>query len=379
MHLIAHRAVSRSRFRIGGLGLAVALFALVLVPAASQAACGNPIQCENQLPGTPESQWEVDGAGDTTIQGFATQMSVNKGDPVSFKIKSATSNYKIDILRLGYYGGDGARTITSNLTPTNTSAQPACQVFASTGLIDCGNWSVSRTWTVPSTAVSGLYIALLTRNDTGGQSQIPFVVRDDSSHSDLVVQTSDETWQAYNDYGGNSLYKCNTVCPPGNPKGYQAAFKVSYNRPLGSGDAGPSSLFSGAEYNMIRFLEASGYDASYISGLDSSTRGPLLRNHKLFISSGHDEYWSADQRANVTSARDAGVNLAFFSGNEVFWKTRFEPSTDGSNTPNRTLVSYKDTHFDNPADRDPVTWTGTWRDPRFTTPSVSTPENALTG
>ena len=71
MHVITHRAVSRSRFRVGGLGLAVALFALVLVPAASQAACGNPIQCENQLPGTPESVWEVDGAGDTTIQGFA--------------------------------------------------------------------------------------------------------------------------------------------------------------------------------------------------------------------------------------------------------------------------------------------------------------------
>ena len=85
---------------------------------------------------------------------------------------------------------------------------------------------------MPSTAVSGLYIALLTRNDTGGQSQIPFVVRDDSSHSDLVVQTSDETWQAYNDYGGNSLYMCNAVCPPGNPKGYKAAYKVSYNRPL---------------------------------------------------------------------------------------------------------------------------------------------------
>ena len=217
MHLITHPAETRSRFRIGGLGLAVALIALVLVPAASQAACGNPIQCENQLPGTPEYVWEVDGSGDSTIQGFATSMSVNKGDPVSFKIKSATSNYKIDILRLGYYGGDGARMIQSNLTPTNTTAQPACPTSAATGMTDCGNWSVSRTWTVPSTAVSGVYIALLTRNDTGGQSQIPFVVRDDSSHSAMVVQTSDETWQAYNTFGGNSLYTCTTVCPPGNP------------------------------------------------------------------------------------------------------------------------------------------------------------------
>ena len=72
------------------------------------------------------------------------------------------------------------------------------------------------------------------------------------------------------------------------------------------------------------------------------------------------------------------MNLAFFSGNEMFWKTRWEPSVDGTNTPDRTLVSYKDTHF---AERqDPVEWTGTWRDPRFTTPSENvTPENALTG
>ena len=63
----------------------------------------------------------------------------------------------------------------------------------------------------------------------------------------------------------------------------------------------------------------------------------------MFLSVGHDEYWSAGQRANVEAARDAGVNLAFFSGNEMYWKTRWEPSIDGSNTPYRTLVSYKET------------------------------------
>ena len=70
------------------------------------------------------------------------------------------------------------------------------------------------------------------RNDTGGDSQIPFVVRDDSSHSDIVLQTSDATWQAYNTYGGNSLYTCTVACPPGEPAAYKAAYKVSYNRPF---------------------------------------------------------------------------------------------------------------------------------------------------
>src|SRR5262245_44500259 len=98
MHVIAQRGAPTRRFRAGGLSLLAALLLLALAPAISQAACSNPIACENQLPGTPESVWEVDGSGDSTIQGFATSMSVNKGDPISFKIKSATSNYKIDIL-----------------------------------------------------------------------------------------------------------------------------------------------------------------------------------------------------------------------------------------------------------------------------------------
>ena len=106
--------------------------------------------------------------------------------------------------------------MASNLTPTPRN-QPSCLTVQATGLIDCGNWGVSATWTVPSTAVSGVYIALLIRDDTGGDSQIPFVVRDDSSHSDVVLQTSDATWQAYNNYGGNSLYKCTALCLVGNP------------------------------------------------------------------------------------------------------------------------------------------------------------------
>jgi hypothetical protein len=369
------------RLVAGGLVLVAALLSFALTPEASRAqACTNAVACENLLPGASPTEWEVSGSGDPSIQGFATSQSANKGETISFKIKSDTTSYRIDIYRLGYYGGNGARRVASNLTPTNTTPQPTCQTFADTGLIDCGNWNVSRSWTVPSNAVSGVYTAVLKRNDGGtdgdGMSQIVFVVRDDAGHSDVVYQTSDTTWQAYNTYGGNSLYKCD-VCPPGNPRTYKAAFKVSYNRPLlTETDSEESSLFGGAEYSMIRYLEQSGYDVSYFSGVDTHSRGALIRNHKLFLSSGHDEYWSGGQRANVEAARDAGVNLAFFSGNEMFWKTRFEASQAGPSTQNRTLVSYKDTHFDAPTD--PVEWTGTWRDRRFTADGAK-PENALTG
>jgi hypothetical protein len=368
------------------LALVAALVVLGVAPAASQAApCTAPVvnqvACENTQAGSAQSTWEVDGAGDASIQGYATAMSVNKGQTISFKIKSSTSNYHIDILRLGYYqNGDGARLVASNLAPTGTSTQPACQTFSTTGLVDCGNWAVSRSWTVPSTAVSGVYIAHLVRNDTGGDSQIVFVVRDDSSHSAILLQTSDATWQAYNTYGGNSLYQCTVACPPGEPAAYKAAYKVSYNRPFHTAedDSGRSWLFTGPEYPMIRYLERNGYDVSYTSSADVGRNPALLKNHKVFMSSGHDEYWSASQRSAVESARDAGVSLAFFTGNEMFWKTRWEPSADGTNTLDRTLVSYKDTHFTER--QDPVEWTGTWRDPRFTTPSENvTPENAVTG
>src|SRR5262249_54074160 len=92
-------------------------------------------------------------------------------------------------------------------------------------------------------------------------------------------------------------------------------------------------------------------------------------------------YGSRAQRTNVENARAAGVHLAFFSGNEIFWKTRWEGSIDGTNTPYRTLVSYKETHANAVIDPlDPPVWTGTWRDPRFSPPADGgRPENALTG
>lgn len=368
-----------------GAVLFVALLTAILIaftttvagaPAFAATGCGvaaNPVVCENALPGTNPSVWDIDGAGDSSIQGFSTDISANVGSTIGFKIDTDATAYTVSIYRSGWYQGLGARKITDvPVTASLPQNQPQCITDAATELYDCGNWAVSASWAIPADAASGVYFALLTRTDTGGTSHITFVVRNQASRSAVLFQTSDPTWQAYNTYGGSDFYQ-------GAANG--RAYKISYNRPIVTRDANSGRDFYYAnEYPMVRFLEKNGYDVSYFSGVDTDRFGSLLKNHKVFLSVGHDEYWSGAQRGNIEAARDAGVNLQFLSGNEGYWRTRYEPSADSSATAYRTLVSYKETWSN--AKIDPSSeWTGTWRDPRFAPQSAGAgkPENALTG
>ncbi|MBB3656627.1 hypothetical protein FHX15_001855 [Rhizobium sp. BK650] len=353
----------------------------------------NKIALENLKTGNPISEWGMEDDGKGTIQGFATEISTNVGQTVDFKIATDSTHYRIDIYRMGYYGGAGARKVDSiEKSLTTAQVQPHPIVDMSLGLIDCGNWSVSASWQIPADAVSGVYFAKLVREDgTEDASIIPFVVRDDSSHSNIVFQTSDTTWQAYNAWGGASLYYGDVpvdpaamigYLPPNCSCGLQAigrASAISYNRPIittTSPVGGSHDFIFGVEHSAIQWLEQNGYDVSYISGVDATRSGNLLLNHQAFLSVGHDEYWSAEQRSNVEAARDAGVNLAFWSGNEVYWKVRWQSSIDGSGQAYRTMVCYKETYG---TSTDPSgVGTGTWRDPRYADPGQE-PENSLTG
>ncbi|MEF2526427.1 N,N-dimethylformamidase beta subunit family domain-containing protein [Streptomyces sp. CS62] len=308
--------------RYGLFTVVAALLATVLPPSAVAGAadpCGpaaNAIVCENSKPGTPMPDWFAPSAyGD--IKGFTSRMSVQAGDTVQFKVQSPTP-YRVSVYRLGHYGGDGARLMSTaaqaaqthpaNVAPGGSPA--ACTTKPATGLVDCGNWPVTATWTVPADAVSGLYLANFDQADGNGVMPYPFVVRNDASRSDIVVQTSDQTWQAYNNYGGQDLYDGAGPAPDGR------AYEVSYNRPM---DIGGENGIYGSEYQMIAWLERNGYDVSYISGIDMSTRGgTLLRNHKVFMSSGHDEYWTQEQFTHALEARKTGLHQTYFSGNEIF-------------------------------------------------------------
>jgi len=344
----------------------------------------NPVVIENSLTGNPISEWGVPDFRDARVNGFSTEVSINKGQTVNFKIHSQTAApVTVSIYRLGYYNGNGARKIIDLGTIAGTS-QPSGIVNSSTGLYDCSNWSISTQWAVPSTAVSGVYIAKLTRSG-GGSNHIVFIVRDDTGNSDILFQMTDATWQAYNGYGGNYLYAGTTGFPNGR------AVKVSYNRPVFPYNSGfstdnrQSDWYMNAEYPMIRWVERNGYNVSYTSCVEVARQGSLLLSHKIFMSAGHDEYWSKEQRDNVEAARNAGVHCAFFTGNEVYWKTRWE--SDASGNAFHTLVCYKEgtlgdgTVGENACgykcDPLPNVWTGLWRTGAGY--DAGKPENGLTG
>lgn len=142
-------------------------FALILMGVASAApapaAAGpcdgtyNKIACENSKPGSPASEWDITGSGDSSIQGFSTDISVNVGQRIDFKIDTTASAYTVAIYRIGYYQGNGARKIAT-VTPSAAlpQRQPQCITDVTTELYDCGNWGVSASWNVPSDAVSGV-------------------------------------------------------------------------------------------------------------------------------------------------------------------------------------------------------------------------------
>src|SRR5258708_29760488 len=116
---------------------------------------------------------------------------------------------------MGYCGGAGARMVTSLIPNILVSqSQPACNTNTVTGLVDCGNWGVSATWNVPTTAVSGVYVALIYTPGNTHENQIPFVGTNNASTSNVVFMTSDETWQAYNNWGGYNVYPRTATDPP---------------------------------------------------------------------------------------------------------------------------------------------------------------------
>ena len=108
---------------------------------AGPAPCtSNPIACENQKPGNPSGEWDVAGAGDPSIQGFGHDMSVAPGETIEFRIRTESDDYRLDIYRMGYYDGMGARKVdTVEPSAELPQDQPDCLTDDETHLYDVAN------------------------------------------------------------------------------------------------------------------------------------------------------------------------------------------------------------------------------------------------
>lgn len=321
----------------------------------------------------------VSGHGDDTVAGFARSISYNAGETVQFCVTGDATT--IDIYRCGWYGGDGFRQ-WGTVTNTPTTQPAATTIPGSNGATTCTAWTVTATWEIPETAVSGMYLAIIRSPGGGDGFWVTFVVRDDAAEADIIYKTSDSTWgAAYNHYGGAGTLRGKNVYGQGVSVGNinDRSLAVSYHRPVITRDDNPQTMWHACELPMIRWLERMGYRVKYISSVDLDRTPGILDTGKIFLSSGHDEYWSTSMRRNAESYRDRGAgHLIFSSGNEVFWKTRHDYNGDEC-----IMWCAKDTmtgpsgYSRSAGDPlDPVTWTGTWKDTRW--PSRE-PENLLTG
>lgn len=307
------------------------------------------------------------------IEGYASATSVNRGDGIDFYVNtsSTASTYNIDIFRMGYYNSHGARLMKSFSNISGKSQSFPC--INPDNVVEC-NWSISQHLEIPDVETkpssthywaSGIYLAKLTMNDVYRKdSYIIFVVRDDARAATYVAQLPITTYQAYNYWGGQSLYtgcaypdiswKCSN--------GAKRSTAVSFNRPFGP-SSNPRAAYgvgagefitnvqpvhegykissAGWDYNMVRWMEKQGYDIKYITNIDLHENNQVFNQATAFISTGHDEYYSKPMWDNLMNARSNGINMGFFSANQIYWQVRFINGTYGTIKRNRIMICYK--------------------------------------
>ncbi len=313
--------------------------------AAPAAAAGrkhhNVITRENEKPGTTDWQLTYVRIDPDTryrspwIEGYASHQSVAAGELLEFKVSTnPASLFSVDIYRMGYYGGLGGRHMLS-FGPIGGSIQPDPPI-GEERVRECA-WRSGIKFVVPNEWLSGVYLAKLTAQESGYQSYIVFIVRD-ARPVDLVLQCSDNTWQAYNRWPDNfALYDDGESGWALKPN-----IRVSYDRPYGKYcqvTDSPLTVGSGEfllwEFPLAFWLEKEGYDVAYCSNTDVDASIEAVTRAKAFLSVGHDEYWSLNQYNNVMEAIQQGTNIAFLSGNTCYFVTPQLPSSDGR--PRRVL------------------------------------------
>lgn len=305
--------------------------------AGSASGAGTPTStattpvAEQDLPGNDD--WRIiTRSPQNAIEGYADKVSVASGEPVALRVSTTAASFRVSAYRMGYYAGAEARRVwQSDQVPGKT--QSPAQVDSATKMVYT-NWHDSLT--VPTTGwPEGAYLLRLEGSD-GNQSYVPLIVRSTSGAGKLVLMHAPATWQAYNLWGGYNLYQ--------GPSGsYDSrSYVVSFDRPY---DDGGADRFLVYERAAVALAEQLRLPLAYTTGIDVHNDPTVLDGARAVISLGHDEYWTPQQRASVTKARDAGVNVAFLGANTCFRRIRFASSATGDG---RQVICYKTSYTMDP-------------------------------
>jgi len=295
----------------------------------SRRPAANPIPAENQRPGNPD--WFAGRPANAgQVELYASIESAEVGDVLGVKVSTdADVQVRAELYRLGDYGGAGARLMWQG-GPFPAHRQPECPRDPSTGRVECA-WSDTFSVTVGEDWVSGVYLVKVIRPE-GFRRFTTFVVRDHRA-AEILLQPGLNTAQAYNTWGGESLYEDDSGTLPSG-----RAFEVSFDRPYREDDGTGQVLRW--EFPLIQFLERNGYDVTYGTGLDFARFDTFLDGIGALVIGGHDEYWTEAERDQVEAALASGnTSLVHLGGNGGYWRVR--ALSDRAGTSFRGIACYK--------------------------------------
>jgi hypothetical protein len=318
---------------------------------------------ENAKAGT--NNWVVTGIQTPhAIEGFASQVSAAAGDELVLFVNTTAQSFHVEAYRMGYYQGLAGRLIDTSATVGGTQ-QPSYTVTPGVNTVTCP-WQPSLTLSVTKNWPPGNYLLKLV-GDGGEQQYIPLTVRDDTSTATYVFQNSVTTWQAYNLWGGYSLYGRGAT---GGDFSDRSRI-VSFDRPYPQTWAQGAADFFGNEFPLLYDMEQLGLDMTYWTDIDLHANPNRLASHKALFTLGHDEYWSYEMREGAQSALNGGTNLAFMGANAVYRQIRLSSSPVGAN---RLQACYKDAAEDPISSSDPQLTTVDWNQA-----PLDNPESSLVG
>jgi hypothetical protein len=308
------------------------------------------------------------------IEGYADRGSAQVGDTVTLFVSTKAPHFHVEAYRMGYYQGIGARLVYQSEEVAG-ARQATPIIVAPTNTIEC-HWNPSISLKIDPSWPPGAYLLKLV-GPAGEQQFVPLCLRDDTSKAAVVIQSSVTTWQAYNRWGGYSLYYGNSggalsfTHAPGGGSYANRARIVSFDRPYDHDWASGAADFVGNEFPVIYQAERLGLDVTYWTDVDFHARPTLLDNHKAMLSLGHDEYWSLPMRSGAVHSVAGGVNLAFLGANACYRQIRLQPSALG---PYRHQVCYKSAAEDPMTGVDNAVVTVNWPQP-----PVNQPESEFIG